>query len=304
MIKNHLFLFLNCRIPNPSFETQTKENLTTKMSSDIIKDVIVSDNFIKKLASSQIKNDIVNFASLKEFQEAKKSTQGGQKTKIKIPKLDDANKAGKPPENMKCGLFLCEGDSALATVSRGLSVIGKEYYGAFPLKGKPLNVRDVTLQKMRENQEITNIISALGLEFGKKYTSTRTLRYGKVIIITDADYDGAHIKGLIINLFDTYWPDLLELDFIYEFITPIVKIKKGNVIKYFYTFSEYKKWKERNEIGFTIKWIKGLGTIEPHESKIFFKDLNKHLIKFNSLEIKKERDLIDLAFNKKKVENI
>lgn len=303
MIKNHLFLFLNCKIPNPSFETQTKENLTTRMVSELVKDVEVSEAFIKKLLSSEIKNDIVNFAALKEFQEAKKSTQNSQRTKVRIAKLDDANKAGKSPDNMKCGLFLCEGDSALATVSRGLSVIGREYYGAFPLKGKPLNVRDITLQKMRDNIEITNVISALGLEFGKKYTSTRTLRYGKVIIMTDADFDGAHIRGLVINLFDTYWPELLKLDLIYEFITPIVKIKKNNQVKYFYRFSEYKKWKEKNENGWNVKWIKGLGTIEPHESKLFFKDLDKHLIKFNSNDNLDERNIIDLAFNKKRVED-
>lgn len=303
MIKNHLFLFLNCKIPNPSFETQTKENLTTKMTSEIIKDAEVSENFIKKLMSSEIKNDIVNFASLKEFQDAKKSTQNGQKVKIRIAKLDDANKAGKSPDNMKCGLFLAEGDSASATVKRGLSVIGKDYYGVFPLKGKPLNVRDITLQKTRENEEITSIISALGLEFGKKYTTTRTLRYGKVIIMTDSDNDGSHIKGLIMNLFDTYWPELLQIEFLFEFITPIVKIKKGNQIKYFYRSLEYKKWLDKNENGWFSKFYKGLGTIEPHESKLFFNDLNKHLIKFNSSDIQKERDLIDLVFNKKRVEN-
>jgi len=300
MIKNHLFLFLNCKIPNPAFETQTKENLTTRMIGDLIKDVEISDNFIKKLASSEIKNDIVNFAALKEFQEAKKSTQNGQKVKVKIAKLDDANKAGKSGESMKCGLFLAEGDSAGSTVKRGLSVIGKDYYGIFPLRGKLLNVKKASLQKMRENEEISNIILALGLEFGKKYTSTRTLRYGKIIIITDSDNDGSHIKGLVINLLDTYWPELLEMDFVYEFITPIVKIKKGNQIKYFYRYSEYKKWLKSDVSGWFSKFYKGLGTIEPHEAKLFFKDLNKHLIKFNSSDIKKERDLIDLAFNEKR----
>ncbi len=304
MIKNHLFLFLNCRIPNPSFETQTKENLTTKMTAELTKGVEVSDNFVKKIAASEIKNDIVNFATLKEFQEAKKSTQNGQKVKVRIAKLDDANKAGKQPDSMKCHLFLTEGDSAASTAKRGFSVTGNDFFGLFPLKGKPLNVRDITLQKMRENEEISNIISALGLEFGKKYQSTRTLRYGKLVIMSDMDTDGSHIKGLILNLFDTYWPELLELDFIYEFITPIVKIKKGSKIKYFYRLTDYKKWKEENtESGYFLKYFKGLGTIEPAEAKLFFKDINKHLIRFNSSDIKKERDLIDLAFNKKRVEN-
>ena len=187
MIRNHLFLFLNCRIPNPMFETQTKENLKTKMISELIKDVEISEAFIKKLAISEIKNDIVNFASLKEFQEAKKSTQNGQKVKVRIAKLDDANKAGKAPDSMKCGIILTEGDSAKSTAKAGISVVGNDYYGIYPLKGKPLNVRDISLQKMRENDEIKDIINILGLEIGKKYNSTRTLRYGKVIIMTDAD---------------------------------------------------------------------------------------------------------------------
>ena len=106
-------------------------------------------------------------------------------------------------------------NSSAATAKRGISVIGKDYNGIFSLRGKPLNVKNVSLQKMMENEEISNIIKALGLEFGKKYTSTRTLRYGKVIIFSDSDFDGYHIRGLIINLFENYWPELLELEFIH-----------------------------------------------------------------------------------------
>ena len=244
IIKNHLFLFLNCRIPNPTFETQTKENLTTKMTNDIIKDVVISDAFIKKLSTSQIKNDIVNFAALKEFQETKKLTQNNQKTKVKIDKLDDANKAGKLPDNMKCCLFLCEGDSALATVSRGLSVVGRDYYGAYPLRGKPLNVRDLTLQKMRENVEITSIISALGLEFGKKYTSTRTLRYGKVVIMTDADcVDGETLiltkRGYIPIKDVNYEDEVLTHTNEWKKIINIIQTTKNNIVKININGEEY-----------------------------------------------------------------
>jgi len=110
IIKNHLFVFINCKIPNPAFETQTKENLTTKIAGVVVKGGVVSESFIKKLAASKIKTNILNFAAIKEFQEAKRSTQNGQKAKIRIAKLDDANKAGKAPDSMKCHLFLTEGD--------------------------------------------------------------------------------------------------------------------------------------------------------------------------------------------------
>jgi len=116
--------------------------------------------------------------------------------------------------------------------------------------------------------------------------------------------DGSHIKGLLLNIFDNFWPELLKQDFIYEFITPIVKIEKGGRHKYFYRLDEYKKWKEENNTyGWFIKYYKGLGTIQSNESKIFFKDIKKHLIKFNSSDFKKERDLIDLSFNKKRTDD-
>lgn len=116
--------------------------------------------------------------------------------------------------------------------------------------------------------------------------------------------DGSHIKGLLINILDNFWPDLLKQDFIYEFITPIVKIEKGGRHRYFYRLDEYKKWKsENNTNGWFIKYYKGLGTIQSNESKIFFKDIKKHLIKFNSSDFKKERNLIDLSFNKKRTDD-
>ena len=116
--------------------------------------------------------------------------------------------------------------------------------------------------------------------------------------------DGSHINGLILNLFDTYWPELLQIDFLYQFVTPVVKATKKSQILYFYNSHDYQKWKNKtNYSEWHLKWLKGLGTLEPSEIKLFFKDLNKHLIKFNSSDVNKERDIIDLAFNKKRAED-
>lgn len=109
-IKNHLFVFVNCKIPNPMFENQTKERLITRLTSEHTKDFEISENFYKKIIASELKDDIVNFIALKEFQDAKKETgQNSRKSKLKIRKLDDANKAG-TNDSMKCYLFLTEGD--------------------------------------------------------------------------------------------------------------------------------------------------------------------------------------------------
>jgi len=299
-IKNQLFIFVNCKIINPTFENQTKEILTTKIDlNDQNNNFTFSNNFIKKLLKSDIINTIINNILLKNQNKLQKDLNKKNK-KIRINKLHDATMAGTYDSN-KCYLFLSEGDSALSTCISGFSVTGRKYFGAFPLKGKPLNVRGEGLTRIKENDEIKNIISAIGLEFGKKYKNTDNLRYGKVVFITDSDHDGNHIKGLLINLFDTFWPELLNLDFLYEFITPIIKIEKNNKHKYFYKLNDYKKWKTNtNTNGWFIKYYKGLGTIQSNESKLFFKDINKHLIKFNSGNINKRTDLIDLVFNKKR----
>ena len=109
----------------------------------------------------------------------------------------------------------------------GLSVVGRDKYGVFPLKGKVMNVRDATTSQIMKNTEITNLKKIIGLETNKKYTNTKSLRYGKIMIMTDQDHDGSHIKGLVMNLFHSLWPELLELGFITSMITPIIKATKG-----------------------------------------------------------------------------
>jgi len=234
-IKNHLFIFVNCKIPNPSFENQTKERLMTRLTADMAENFEISENFYKKIIASELKNEIVNFIALKEFQEAKKETgQNSRKSKLKIQKLDDANKAG-THDSMKASLILTEGDSAKSTAKSGISVIGKDYYGIYPLKGKPLNVKKISLHKMMENSEISDIISALGLEIGKKYNSTRTLRYGKIIIMTDADCISEHTlvltkRGHIPIKDITYDDYVLTHNNIWERIINIIKTEKQESI--------------------------------------------------------------------------
>lgn len=111
--------------------------------------------------------------------------------------------------------------------------------------------------------------------------------------------DGYHIKGLLINLFDTFWPELLELDFIYEFITPIVRATKGKSRRFFYKLHDYRKFRDGEKSkGYFFKYYKGLGTIDANESKLFFKNLKKHLIRIED----SDRDVIDLVFKNKRAD--
>ena len=293
-IKNNVFLFVSTKISNPAFDTQTKENLITK----IINIPEISEKLIKQFTNSQIIDDVIKFLHIKEQVNTKKEIG---KHKIKISKLDDAKKAG-TRESDKCILMITEGDSAQTSCISGLSEVDASYFGVMPIRGKILNVRDANLQKIRENEEIKNIINVLGLEFGKTYLDTSKLRYGKVVFFADMDSDGSHIKGLLINFIDTFWPDLLKLNFIHEFITPIMKIYDDKkFIKYFYRMGEWEKYRNENDTSkYQKKYFKGLGTILPEEMKYFFKNINKHLIKFHyDIKIDTE-DLIDLTFNTKR----
>ena len=95
-------------------------------------------------------------------------------------------------------------NSAQGSILTGFASTGRDYNGALALKGKPINCRSSTLTKIKENDEIKNIVTALGLEFGKIYTSTKELRYGKLTIASDQDHDGFHVRGLIINAFHIF----------------------------------------------------------------------------------------------------
>nr|NVI79323.1 topoisomerase 2 [Cucujiformia] len=184
-VKNHMWIFINCLIVNPSFDSQTKENMTLQVKSFGSK-CTPSDKFLNAIAKSGIIEAVLTWAKLKEKTNLDKKG-GSKKTKLKgIAKLEDANEAGSR-NSLKCSLILTEGDSAKSLAVSGLGVIGRDYYGVFPLRGKLLNVREATHKQILENQEINNLIKILGLQYKKKYNSPeemKTLRYGKVMIMT------------------------------------------------------------------------------------------------------------------------
>lgn len=296
-IKEKLFIFLKSTVINPSFSSQTKEFLTTN-TKDFGFKFEVSDDFITKLSKCGIVEEIVAFAKHKENRELSKTTDGKKKNKIKVSKLDDANWAG-TSKSSQCTLILTEGDSAKTFAISGLSVVGRDKYGVFPLRGKLLNVRDASTKKLMENKEISELKTIIGLQQDKVYKDLNELRYGKIMILTDSDVDGYHIKGLIMNMFHASWPSLMKFpDFITAMKTPIVKATKGKYVKEFYTLSEYNSWKNTSGANsWTIKYYKGLGTSSSAEAKEYFKSLDKNIVNYNW--DKKSNESIELAFDKK-----
>ncbi|KAJ3428705.1 DNA topoisomerase/gyrase [Anaeramoeba flamelloides] len=305
-IKRYLQIFINSLVDNPTFDSQTKFTLTTRFSKFGSK-CELSDNFLNGIKKSNIINDVISLARMKEDNKLKRRS-GKRKQRLNgFEKLDDANFAGSK-ESKKCTLIVTEGDSAKSLAVSGLSVIGRDYYGVYPIKGKLLNTRDATNQQIMKNKEIDALIKILGLKYGTVYTKKNiyTLRYGHLMIMVDQDLDGSHIKGLIINFIHHFWPSLLKVkEFLQEFVTPIVKVTKKSKKEQkitFFTLPEFNRWKMKNNNGkgWYFKYYKGLGTSTTKEAKEYFGNLKRHIITF---KYKNELDdqNIELAFSKDKI---
>ena len=299
-IKDNLFVFVKALIVNPSFDSQSKETLTTPVAKFGSK-CELSEKFYDKL----FKIGIVDKAlSITEFYDKKKlvKTDGKKLSRIIVPKLDDANFAG-TKQSAECTLILTEGDSAKTMAISGLSVIGRDKYGVFPLRGKILNVKDATTQKISDNNEITAIKKIMGLEQNKKYTDLSQLRYGSIMIMTDQDHDGSHIKGLIFNIFQSMWHELYAIPgFLTSMLTPIIKATAGASVIEFYNMSDYERWSETDVAkngSWKIKYYKGLGTSNDQEAKEYFKNMKKITYTYDE----NADEVIDLAFNKKRADD-
>ncbi|KAH9411662.1 DNA gyrase/topoisomerase IV [Ordospora pajunii] len=300
LVKSSMFLFINCLIENPAFDSQTKENLTLRVGAFGSKCEPMSE-FVKSIMrGTGILERITSFARAKQSQQLKKS-DGTKTSRLSgIPKLEDANLAG-TNRSKECTLILTEGDSAKTLAVAGLGIVGRDIYGVFPLRGKMLNVREASHRQIMENAEISSIKKILGLQHNKVYEDVSSLRYGHVMIMTDQDHDGSHIKGLIINFMDHFYPSLLKISgFLLEFITPIIRASKRGVVRDFFTLPEYEEFK-RVEEGWDVKYYKGLGTSTSADAKQYFSNLSVHVKSFMPL-VDDDKESIDLAFNKKKAD--
>ena len=299
-VKEHLGVFVVAMIENPSFTSQTKEALTTKASA-FGSSPKLSDDTLKKIASKLgIVEAILEVQAAKDAKDNSK-TDGKKMSRITgIPKLDDAVYAG-TARSKDCTLILTEGDSAKAMALSGLSQEQRKVFGVYPLKGKVLNVKDTSDSKVEHTKEIAELKKILGLQSGKKYEDTSSLRYGSIMIMTDQDYDGAHIRGLLVNLFHELWHELVAIPgFLTYMATPIVKATKGKETKVFFSQYEYEQWRlTPASKGYSVKYYKGLGTSTRDEAKGYF--AKPQAVQFDFVPGSDEA--IDLAFNKQRADD-
>ncbi|KAL3668895.1 hypothetical protein V7S43_006184 [Phytophthora oleae] len=314
-VKPHMAVFINCQIENPTFDSQMKEYMSSRPPT-YGSTCVLSERFLKLILSdSAIVERVVQSARARQRAALLKkvSSTRAKSTSVNVPKLEDANLAG-GPRSSECSLILTEGDSAKALAVAGLAVVGRDQYGVFPLRGKLLNVRDATVAQLGKNAEFAHLCTILGLRMDEHYgteEARQKLRYGRVIAMTDQDHDGSHIKGLLFNLFHTFWPELLkEGGFISEFITPIIKVsptskrvgtERGLETRRFFSLPEYFEWKAALDPAalkyYAIKYYKGLGTSTSAEGREYFSDLDNHLVDFH-WSGDSDGDALDKVFSK------
>ncbi len=262
-VKNNIFLFLICKIPNPSFDTQTKESLTNVIK-DSLPNISFTDLFIKKLIKSEICQSILDWLAAKEAQMLAKESK--KLANVKVQKLIDAVSKNRE----ECILYIYEGDSAKSAFRKFRNA---QTMGAFPLRGKFINVSEMQAKDIIENEEAKNLMSSMGLHLAGKATD---LRYGKIYISTDSDVDGHAISALLMNFFFKFWPELYEEGRVYKIYTPLLVVKKvakekNEVPLYFYTDDEYQTWAKKADLKkFHIEYKKGLAALGDIEYKEMF----------------------------------
>jgi len=296
-IRDAVVFFVNATIVNPAFDSQTKETLTTPAAK--FGSVFKTEG---KLVDGLMKIGLLEEAQAaleaKQVKDAKKTDGTKKKTLRGFPKLEDALWAG-TGRSGECTLILTEGDSAATSAITGLNVVGRERFGVFPLKGKMINVKDISQEKFNKNEELTAIKAILGLRQGMRYKDRTSLRYGRVMIMADQDHDGSHIKGLVMNLFHTEWPELMQMGFLCSLATPLLKASRRSEVLSFYSAGEYDRWLAAlggSSTGWTIKYYKGLGTSTKQEAKEWFERLAE--IRYDWTD--EADNSMSLAFHKKR----
>jgi len=264
-IREGLTAVISVRLAEPQFEGQTKNKLGNSNIKSQIESAVYE--YMTELLSYQyeIGKKIVDkaLAAVRARQASKKARElnkkkeavGSQNLPVKL-----ADCSSRTPE--KSELFLVEGDSAGGSAKQGRN---REFQAILPLKGKILNVERARMEKILSNDEVVAIIKSLGTGIGEEFDISN-LRYHKIIIMTDADVDGAHIETLILTLFYRYMRKIVERGHVYLARPPLYQAKAGPKKEYLYDDRELQQYRENNgETNFSLQRYKGLGEMNPEQ---------------------------------------
>ncbi|RQD76391.1 MAG: DNA topoisomerase IV subunit B, partial [Halanaerobium sp. MSAO_Bac5] len=262
-VREGITAIINVKLPEPQFEGQTKTKLGNSELRSIVESEVYEYLSLYFDTNPELANKVIDKA-VQAVRARKASKKARELTKRKsalnsnaLPgKLADCSSQ----KAEKSELFIVEGDSAGGSAKQGRD---RNFQAILPLKGKILNVERARLDKILNNTEIASIITALGAGIGEDF-QLKNLRYHKIIIMTDADVDGAHIATLILTLFYRYMPELIEAGYIYLAKPPLYKVSRRNKTKYLYSDQELAEYKRKHD-NFSLQRYKGLGEMNPRQ---------------------------------------
>jgi DNA topoisomerase-2 len=271
-LRNHFFLFVQADIVNPAFSSQTKEKMITE-AKEFGSKFELADKTLKAVLASEVVQRILDWAQQKALADERKQLRELNKNlaKGKVLKLIDAKaRYGRGD----CTLALFEGDSASSAFRKYRD---PQRQGAFPLRGKFVNVTEMPATKIIQNQEVKDILAATGLKMGEE---PKELRYGKVLIYSDADPDGDSIAGLLINFFGRFWPELFDQGRVCRVMTPLVVAKRKGETLSFYSADEFNEWqaKQKDLSKWDVAYKKGLAALEDEEYREIIQNPNMFAI--------------------------
>ncbi|PIN86383.1 DNA topoisomerase (ATP-hydrolyzing) subunit B [Candidatus Woesearchaeota archaeon CG10_big_fil_rev_8_21_14_0_10_44_13] len=291
-VREGLSAVISIKIPEPQFEGQTKTKLGNSEVKGIVDSLVTTE-----LGSYMEENPAISRIIIEKSVNAAKAREAARKARELARRksvLEGSNLPGKladcsNKDPSKCELYIVEGDSAGGSAKGGRN---REFQAILPLRGKILNVEKARLHKIYANNEIVTMITAIGTGIGEEFNINKA-RYHKIVIMTDADVDGAHIRTLLMTFFYRYLPKLIESGYIYIAQPPLYRISKGKNSAYVYSDDEKEKMvKEMGDEGLNIQRYKGLGEMNPQQLWETTMDPTKRIFKKVTVEDAVEADKI------------
>ncbi len=290
-IREGLVCIISVKIPSPEFEGQTKTKLGNPEVAAITGSILqeqLSLHFQKHPQVARLVIEKSVSAGRARQAAAKARNMARRKGPLSATSLPGklADCSNRKPE--ACELFIVEGDSAGGSAKQGRD---RNFQAILPLRGKVLNVEKARLSKLLDNAEIKALITAIGTGIREEFTTDR-LRYHKLIIMADADVDGAHICTLILTFFYRYLPQLIHAGHVYIAKPPLYQIKNGKAIHYMHSDEELNEYRAGGAGNYSMKRFKGLGEMNPRELWETTMDPEKRILKLVEVRDDLEADEI------------
>lgn len=289
-IQEGMYIVFNMTAPNVAYDAQVKSTVTKLDMSNFASVIAVNLQYWLASNEKEIKTIFDKAAAARKAREAAKNARERvretNKKKEKVLKFDSKLADCFSKDRSKCEIYITEGDSASGNLKTARD---NEFQAVMPVRGKILNTQKATLDKIQKNAEIMTMIEAFGLTIDVKNMKVtyepEDLRYGKIIIMSDADVDGAHIKNLFYTFIWNFCPQLIQDGYVYAGVPPLYKVTIGKEYKYIKNDEELEKFKKENSTKkYTVNRMKGLGEMSVEETEQTLTDPNERILKQITVE--------------------